>query len=107
MGEIVATHAVIIFEMTDNWLDGGAALELSLHLFGDASLLAGGVDSEPVLGRGIVAAIAGISNNAIGYRRPISLAATSQPIGPICCGWLISRIFRPGPASSSSQFRLG
>jgi hypothetical protein len=25
MGEIVATHAVIIFEMTDNWLDGGAA----------------------------------------------------------------------------------
>jgi hypothetical protein len=61
-----ATHAVIILEMTDNWLDGGAALELSLHLFGDASLLAGGVDSEPVLGRGIVAAIAGISNNAIG-----------------------------------------
>ena len=33
-------------------------------------------------------------------RRPISLTATSQPIGPICCGWLISRIFRPGPASS-------
>jgi transposase InsO family protein len=29
-------------------------------------------------------------------RRPISLTATSQPIGLIGCGWLISRIFRSG-----------
>ncbi len=35
---------------------GGATLELALDLRGDATLLAGGVDPEPVLGRGVVAA---------------------------------------------------
>jgi hypothetical protein len=53
MGEIVAAHAVIIFEMPDHRLDGGAALELTLDLRGDATLLAGGVDPEPVLGRAL------------------------------------------------------
>jgi hypothetical protein len=43
--------------MRDHRLDGGAALELALDLRGDATLLAGGVDPEPVLGRSVVAAI--------------------------------------------------
>ncbi len=46
---------------------GGATLELALDLRGDATLLAGGVDPEPVLGRGVVAAIAGISDHAVEY----------------------------------------
>ena len=45
MGKIVAAHAVIILEMPDHRLDGGASLELALR--GDATLLAGGVDPEP------------------------------------------------------------
>jgi hypothetical protein len=65
VGEIVAAHAVVIFEMSDHRLDGGAALELALDLRGDATLLAGGVDFEAVLGRGVVAAIAGIGDDAI------------------------------------------
>jgi hypothetical protein len=65
VGEIVAAQAVILFEMPDHRLDGGAALELALDLRSDATLLASGIDPEPVLGRGVVAAIAGISDDAV------------------------------------------
>jgi HTH-like domain len=34
-------------------------------------------------------------------KHPISSTVTSLRIGPICCGWLISPTFRPGPASST------
>jgi hypothetical protein len=65
MGEIVAAHAVILFEMPDHRLDGCSAFELALDLRSDATLLAGSVDPELVLGRGVVAAIAGISDDAV------------------------------------------
>jgi hypothetical protein len=46
------------------------SFELALDLRSDAALLAGGVDLELVVGRGVVAAIAGIGNAAIECRTP-------------------------------------
>ena len=60
-GEIVAVHAVLVLEMADDGLDGGAASHLTFDLRGDAALLLGGVDFELGFGRGVVAAVAGIS----------------------------------------------
>jgi hypothetical protein len=40
MGEIVAAHAVLGFEMSDDRLDGGASSQLALDDLGDAALLA-------------------------------------------------------------------
>ena len=65
MGKVVAAHAVVVLEMADHRLDGGAAFERALDLIGDAALLARRVDSEPVLGRGVVAAVSGIGDDAI------------------------------------------
>ena len=65
MGEIVAAHAVVFLEVADHGLDGGPSFELALDLRGEAALLAGGVDLEPVIGRRVVAAIAGIGDAAI------------------------------------------
>src|SRR5262245_38047312 len=65
MGEIIAAHAVLFLEMTDDGLDRRPAFELAFDLRRDAALLAGGVDLEHVIGRGIVAAIAGIGDAAI------------------------------------------
>jgi hypothetical protein len=64
MGKVVAAHAVIILKMADHRLDGGAAFERALDLVGDAALLAHRVDSKPVLGRGVVAAVSGIGDDA-------------------------------------------
>ena len=65
MGKVVASHAVMFFEVADDRLDGGAPFELALDLRRDAALLAGRVDLELVIGRGVVAAIAGIGDAAI------------------------------------------
>ena len=65
VGEVIATHAVMFFEMADDGLDGGPPFELALDLRCDAALLAARVDLELVIGRGVVAAIAGIGDAAI------------------------------------------
>ncbi len=65
MGEVVAAHAVMFFEVADDRLDSGAPFEVALDLRRDAALLAGRVDLELVIGRGVVAAIAGIGDAAI------------------------------------------
>jgi hypothetical protein len=65
MGEVVAAHAVVFLEVTDHRLDGGAAFELTLDLRRAAPLLAGRVDLELVIGRGVVATIAGVADAAI------------------------------------------
>src|SRR5882762_8696859 len=65
MGKVVASHAVMFFEVADDRLDGGAPFELALDLRRDAALLAGRVDLELVIGRGVVAAITGIGDAAI------------------------------------------
>jgi hypothetical protein len=65
MGEVIAAHAVMFFEMADDGLNGGTPFELALDLRRDAALLAGRVDLELVIGRGVVAAIAGVGDTAI------------------------------------------
>ena len=50
MGEVVAAHAVMFFEVADDRLDGGASFELALDLRCDAALLAARVDLELVMG---------------------------------------------------------
>src|SRR6266516_864233 len=56
---------LVFREVADHGLDGGPSFELALDLRGEAALLAGGVDLEPVIGRRVVAAIAGIGDAAI------------------------------------------
>src|SRR5260221_13938570 len=55
MGEVVGAHAVRVLEVADHRLDGGPPFELALDLRRDAALLAGGVNLELVVGRGVVA----------------------------------------------------
>ncbi len=52
---------MMVLEVADHRLDGGPPFELALDLRRDAALLAGGVNLELVVGRGVVAAIAGIA----------------------------------------------
>jgi hypothetical protein len=40
MGEVIAVHPVVGFEMTDDRLDGGSSFELTLDGLGDTSLQA-------------------------------------------------------------------
>jgi hypothetical protein len=51
--------------VTNHRLDGGASLEVAFDRFGDAALLACGVDAEAVLRRCVVAAIAGVGDDAL------------------------------------------
>jgi len=52
VGEIIAAHAVIVFEMSDDGLDGGSALHLAVYLWCDAALLPRSEDAELVIGGG-------------------------------------------------------
>ena len=52
-------------QMTDDGLDGGPPFEYALDLRREAALLAARADLELVIGRGVVAGIAGISDAAI------------------------------------------
>jgi hypothetical protein len=62
MGVLSAAHAVFMLEVTDDGLDGGPSLELALR---EVALLAGRVDLELVIGRGVAAGIAGGGDAAI------------------------------------------
>lgn len=64
MGEEVAAHAMVGFQMADDRLDGGTALQFALDRLGDAPSLARDVDPELVRLRGIVAAIAAVGDDA-------------------------------------------
>src|SRR5262245_46809891 len=55
----------MFLEMADGRLNGGTPFELALDLRREAALLAAGVDLELVIGRGVVATIAGIGDTAI------------------------------------------
>src|SRR5258708_37139980 len=55
----------MFLEVADHRLDSGPSVELALDLRRDATHLAGRVDLELVIGRGVVAAIAGIGDAAI------------------------------------------
>jgi hypothetical protein len=72
-------HAVLMLEVTDDGFDGGPSFELALDLRRDVALLAGGVDLELVIGRGVVAAIAGIGDAAIEHVADERAARHGQP----------------------------
>src|SRR5262249_1606031 len=60
-----AAHAVMFLEMADDGLNGGTPFELALDLQREAALLAARVDLELMIGRGVVAAIAGVGDAAV------------------------------------------
>src|SRR5215813_6182182 len=60
-----AAHAVMFLEMADDGLNGGTPFELALDLRREAALLAARVDLELMIGRGVVAAIAGVGDAAV------------------------------------------
>ena len=55
---------MFVLEVPDDRLDGGSSSHLALDGGRHAALLAGGEDLEPVGERGIVAAVAGIGEDA-------------------------------------------
>ena len=63
--EIVATHAVLGFEMADNGLDGRPAAQFAFDLGRHPSLLAGDEDLELVIGRRVVAAVSLVGEHAL------------------------------------------
>ena len=62
MGKVISAHAVVFLEVADDGLDGGPPFEFALDLRRDAALLAARVDLELMIGRGVVAAIAGVGD---------------------------------------------
>ena len=62
--EIVPAHAVLGFGVSDDRLDRGSAPEFAFDGLGDAESLAGDIDPELVAGRGVVAAIAAVGDDA-------------------------------------------
>jgi len=77
-GEAVSVHAVAGFEMADDWLDGGAALDLG----GDAPFLSLGEDLEPIGWRRLVALVAGVGGAAFGRGQRVPWR--TRPPGPPC-----------------------
>src|SRR5580704_7742441 len=59
---MVATHAVVVFEMADHGLNGSSATHLAADSVGDTSDLAGDPDLEPI--RVVVTAIAIVAVDA-------------------------------------------
>jgi len=64
MGEAIAVHAVVIFEMPDDRVDGRAALHLAIDGGRDAAHLSGGEDTQSVDAGHAVASVAGIGEDA-------------------------------------------
>ena len=65
MVEVVAVHPVLVLEMPDHWFDGGAAAHLAFDLRRETAPLLGSVDFELVIGRRVVAAVAGVGVQAL------------------------------------------
>ena len=53
--EVVAAHPMFAFGVADDRFDGGASAQLAFDVFGDAPSLAGDIDREAMVGRGVVA----------------------------------------------------
>ena len=62
--QIVATHAVLGFEMADHGLDGRPAAQFTFDLGRHPSLLAGDEDLELVVGGRVVAAVSLVGEDA-------------------------------------------
>jgi hypothetical protein len=63
-GKIVSAHAMLGLGVSDHGLDRGAAAQLAFDCLGDAVSLARDIDLELVVGRGGVAAIAAVGDDA-------------------------------------------
>ena len=72
-----------VLEVADDRLDGGAAAHLALDLRRDAALLAGDVDLELVIGRRVVAAIAGVGDDAARWSLPISVSISGMTVASV------------------------
>lgn len=64
MGEIVAAHPVLVFDVADHRFDRRSPSHLTLDGRCHAALLAGGEDPELVAERSVVAAVAGVGEDA-------------------------------------------
>jgi hypothetical protein len=62
--EIVPAHAVLGFGVSDDRLDRRSAPEFAFDGLSDAASLAGDIDPELVVGRGVMAAIAAVGDDA-------------------------------------------
>ena len=65
-GKIVPAHAVLGFGVSDDRLDRRSAAEFAFDRLGDAASLAGDIDLEGAAGRGVMAAIAAVGDDAGG-----------------------------------------
>ncbi len=63
-GEVVSAHAMLGFGVSDDRFDRGAAAQLAFDGLGDATSLARDIDLKLVFGRGVVAAIAAVGDDA-------------------------------------------
>ena len=73
----------MFLEVADDRLDGGTSFELALDLRCDAALLAARVDLELVIGRGVVAAIAGIGDAAGNILDPMSACICGMTVASV------------------------
>ena len=80
-GEVVSAHAVLRFRVADDRFDGGTAAQLAFDGLGDAASLAGDIDPELVAGRGVVAAIAAVGDDASKVRADLSPESRSPAYG--------------------------
>jgi hypothetical protein len=71
--EIVSAHAVLGLGVSDHGLDRGAAAQLAFDGLGDKASLARDIDLELVIGRGVVAAIAAVDDDAGEVRADLRL----------------------------------
>ena len=83
VSKMIAAHAVLGLEMADHWLDGGPSPELAFDLRRDAALLTCGKDPELIIGRRVVAAIAGIGDGALESTADERLRGSRRSIQPI------------------------
>ena len=69
----VWAHAVLGLGVANDGLDGRAPAQVALDRLGDAPLLAGDGDLQLVVGRGVVAAVAAVGDDAGEARADLGL----------------------------------
>ena len=65
MGEAIAIHSMVVFDVSDDRLDGRSAFHLAFDGGRDAALLSGGEDTQFVDAGRVVAPVAGIGEDAL------------------------------------------
>jgi hypothetical protein len=73
VGEVIAIHAVVGFEVADDGFGDGTPPQLPSDLFGYAPLLTCSIELEAIFGRRVVAAVPGIGKDAVESRPDLLL----------------------------------